>query len=144
MKTKTEAKLKKMNRMQVIKEYQKLAAEFRAVEKDFDEVVENKKKIFEENHSYMEDIAALQARCQTLRHQGMRRHEQVVALEHLANGLKMFEMFQRQAGIFDIRNPNVMNRISELLREGPIHPLIPIHVCPMCGKITKVEKGFSG
>lgn len=102
---------------------------------------------------HLRTIANLQARCLTMRHQQLCKQQAMVALEHQVAGLKMSEMFMHQVHNFDIRNPDVMNRISELfgpceivVPSGRRHevPLIPIHVCPMCGKITKVESGRSG
>jgi len=143
-KAKTKAQLQKLSRAKVIEEYETLVKEFREQKKEMRELEESHASARAESHKHLEDIAALQARCQTLRYQGVRQHERKVALEHISNGLKMFEMFERASRMFDIRSADVLNRISELLRKTPIDPPVPIHVCPMCGKITRVEEGMSG
>lgn len=105
-----------------------------------------------ESDERLRTIANLQARCLTMRHQQLRRQQTVVALEQQIAGLKMVEISLHQSRNFDIRNPNVVDRISKLFDSGVgvpsalRHriPLVPIHVCPRCGKITQVESGRSG
>lgn len=105
---------------------------------------ESLKRHNEERDDHLRDIMNLQARVTTMRHQQLREHHELVAVRKVMDGLKTFEVIEAESRLFDIRRTSVMERISGLLRKHPVAPPVPIHVCPVCGKITVAEKGRSG
>ncbi len=123
---KTVKQLKEMTKADLIKDLQ--AAEFN--------VKEARRIRHEECDGHLRDIMNLQARCMTLQHIHERDNEKVNALTNLVNGYKVLAPNEPA---FDIRSPDVMNRVSALFDSGQ-HLL----VCPKCAAITKREGGQPG
>lgn len=131
---KTKKQLEKMTKIELAKLVQQL-------EREKKEATERHGK---ERDDHLGDIMNLQARVTTMRHQQLREHHELVACRKLIDGLKAFDVIGHQARMFDIRRVDVMERIAELLRKSPLHPLPLIRVCPMCGEITEAKQGKSG
>lgn len=100
---------------------------------------ESEKLFNEQNDKHIETIANLQSRCMTLRHQRKRDLDLIDAFQSIVAGLKMVNDVLSESRLFDIRCSGVMGRLLKLFSPGT-----SIHVCSVCGDITKADSGLSG